>query len=68
LQQTEDPSVEPLSLPIPYKSRIDPELAVVIEAWDRLPETIRAGIAVMVKAASEQSSARPKVHTRKAGR
>jgi hypothetical protein len=29
----------------------DPALTVVIEAWDRLPEAIRAGILAMVKAA-----------------
>ena len=31
----------------------DPGLAAVIEAWDRLPEAIRAGILAMVKAASK---------------
>jgi hypothetical protein len=31
---------------------IDPALATVIEAWDRLPEAVRAGIMEMVKAAS----------------
>jgi hypothetical protein len=30
----------------------DAELAAVVEAWDRLPEAIRAGIVAMVKAAS----------------
>ncbi len=30
----------------------DPDLAAVIDAWDRLPEAIRAGIMAMVKAAS----------------
>ena len=29
----------------------DPELTAVIEAWDRLPEAVRAGIVAMVKAA-----------------
>jgi hypothetical protein len=32
--------------------RNDPDLAAVIEAWDRLPEAIRAGILAMVQAAS----------------
>jgi len=32
--------------------KTDPDLAAVIEAWDRLPEAIRAGIVAMVKAAS----------------
>jgi hypothetical protein len=31
----------------------DPELAAVIDAWDRLPEAIKAGIVAMVKAASK---------------
>jgi hypothetical protein len=30
----------------------DPDLAIVIEAWTRLPEAIRAGIVAMVKAAT----------------
>jgi hypothetical protein len=29
----------------------NPDLAVVIAAWDRLPEAVRAGIVAMVKAA-----------------
>ena len=32
----------------------DPELAAVIEAWDRLPEAVRAGIVAMVKNCREQ--------------
>jgi hypothetical protein len=31
----------------------DPDLAAVIDAWDRLPETVRAGIVAMVKAAAK---------------
>jgi hypothetical protein len=30
----------------------DPDLAILIEAWDRLPEAFRAGIVAMVKAAT----------------
>jgi hypothetical protein len=30
----------------------DPDLATVVDAWDRLPEAVRAGIVAMVKAAS----------------
>ena len=30
----------------------DPDLAAVIEAWDRLPEAIRAGIMAIVTASS----------------
>jgi hypothetical protein len=29
----------------------DPDLAAVIDAWDRLPEAIRAGVVAMLKAA-----------------
>jgi hypothetical protein len=29
----------------------DPDLAAVIDAWDRLPEAVRAGIVAMVRAA-----------------
>jgi hypothetical protein len=31
----------------------DPDLAVVIDAWDQLPDAVRAGIMAMVRAASE---------------
>ena len=30
----------------------DPDLAPVVNAWDRLPEAVRAGIVAMVRAAS----------------
>jgi hypothetical protein len=44
----------PVSHHIPTDScQIDPDLAAVIEAWDRLPEAVRAGIVAMVKAASK---------------
>jgi hypothetical protein len=33
--------------------RIDPELAAVVDAWDRLPEAVRAGIVAMVRAATQ---------------
>ena len=32
--------------------QIDPDLAAVIDAWDRLPEAVRAGIVAMVRAAA----------------
>ncbi len=32
--------------------RTDADLATVVNAWDRLPEAIRAGIVAMVKAAA----------------
>jgi hypothetical protein len=32
----------------------DPGLATVIDAWERLPEAVRAGIVALVKAASEK--------------
>jgi hypothetical protein len=31
----------------------DPDLAAVIDAWDRLPEAVRAGIVAMVQAAAK---------------
>lgn len=31
---------------------IAPDLAAVVDAWDRLPDAIRAGILAMVKAAT----------------
>jgi hypothetical protein len=31
---------------------LDPDLAVVVDAWDRLPHAVRAGIVAMVQAAS----------------
>jgi hypothetical protein len=31
----------------------DPDLAAVIDAWDRLPEALRAGIVAMVKATAK---------------
>jgi hypothetical protein len=30
----------------------DPDLALLVERWDSLPEAVRAGIVAMVKAAS----------------
>ena len=30
----------------------DPDLAAVVDAWDRLPEAVRAGIVAMVRAAT----------------
>ena len=39
------------SLPLPYNTAFPPDLAAVIEAWDRLPEALKAGIVAMVKAA-----------------
>jgi hypothetical protein len=31
----------------------DPDLTVVVDAWDRLPEAVRASILMLVKAASK---------------
>ena len=40
-----------VSHPIPTDTcHNNPDLAAVIEAWDRLPEAIKAGILAMVKA------------------
>jgi hypothetical protein len=32
-------------------AQIDPDQLTVVNAWDRLPEAVRAGIVAMVKAA-----------------
>jgi hypothetical protein len=32
----------------------DPDLATVVDAWDRLPEVVRAGIVAMVRAAARK--------------
>jgi hypothetical protein len=32
----------------------DPDLATVVDAWDRLPQAVCAGIVAMVKAASRK--------------
>jgi hypothetical protein len=45
---------EPLSHHFPTDIRqTDPDLATVVNAWDRLPEAVRAGVMAMVKAASK---------------
>ena len=35
----------------------DPDLAAVIDAWDTLPEAVRASILMLVEAASNKNSA-----------
>jgi hypothetical protein len=30
----------------------DPDLAAVVDAWDRLPEAVKAGIVAMIRAAT----------------
>jgi hypothetical protein len=42
---------ERLSLNLPFEPDFPPDLAAVINAWDRLPDTIKAGILAMVKVA-----------------
>jgi hypothetical protein len=32
---------------------VDPDLATVVDVWDRLPEAVRAGIVAMVQAATK---------------
>jgi hypothetical protein len=32
--------------------QIDPDFATVVDAWERLPEAVRAGIVAMVRAAA----------------
>jgi hypothetical protein len=38
-------------------ARKSPDLALLVERWNDLPEAVRAGIAAMVKAADPQSRA-----------
>ena len=38
---------------LPEMLPVDPDLASVVDAWDRLPEVVRAGIVAMVKAATK---------------
>jgi hypothetical protein len=37
---------------LPTSRDQDPDLALIVGAWDRLPEAVRPGIVAMVKAAS----------------
>jgi hypothetical protein len=32
----------------------DPDLTIVVDAWNRLPEAVRAGIVAMVKSATSK--------------
>jgi hypothetical protein len=41
---------------LPEKLPTDPDLATVINAWNRLPEAVRAGIVAMVKTTSGKGS------------
>jgi hypothetical protein len=46
--------IPPVATPLPCDTcQTDPDLAAIIDAWDRLPEAIRAGIMAMVRAASK---------------
>jgi hypothetical protein len=43
----------PVSHPVPTDTcQSDPDLAVIIESWDRLPEGVRQSVVMLVKAAS----------------
>jgi hypothetical protein len=43
---------DPLAHALPTSHGQDPDFALIVAAWDRLPEAVRAGIVAMVKAAS----------------
>jgi hypothetical protein len=44
----------PVAHPVPTDTcQTDPDLTAVIDAWDRLPEGVRASILMLVKAASK---------------
>ena len=49
------PSAAPVAHRMPTDiCQTDPDLAVVIDAWDRLPEAVRAGIVAIVQAAGRE--------------
>ena len=43
---------------LPTSHDLDPDLALIVGVWDRLPEAVRAGIVAMVKAASKGDAGR----------
>jgi hypothetical protein len=43
--------IAPLSHTLPTSDGQDPELALIVGAWDRLPQPLKAGIVAMVRAA-----------------
>jgi hypothetical protein len=43
---------ERFSQPMPYNGTFPPDLAAVIEAWDRPPDGVRQSVLMLVKAAS----------------
>jgi hypothetical protein len=46
---------DPISHPIPTDTcQTDPDLAAVVNAWDGLPEAVRASILMLVKAAPKR--------------
>jgi hypothetical protein len=52
LRNTKPPSIPLVSHPFPTDAcQTDPNLTAIIDAWDRLPQAVRAGIVAMVKAA-----------------
>lgn len=52
-------SKDALPTPCPTSSPVlPPDLALVVESWDRLPEAVRAGIVAMVRAASGSEGGR----------
>jgi hypothetical protein len=57
LENKANPSIQlPLAPSLRHDTcQTDPDLATVIDAWDRLPEADRAGIVAMVQAAANGS-------------
>ena len=49
---TSDDSRENLASCLALLAKQSPDLALLVEAWDTLPDAVRAGIVAMVKAAS----------------
>jgi hypothetical protein len=40
-----------MAMALPYDGAYPSDLAAVVHAWDRLPDSVKAGIVAMVKAA-----------------
>jgi hypothetical protein len=47
-----DDSAQGLAFCLALFAKTSPDLAFIVERWDSLPEAIRAGITVMVRAAA----------------
>ena len=55
LEATDSDQERPQTTP-QFTPRSDPDLAVVVDAWPRLPEALKAGILAMVRVASVEKT------------